>query len=273
MSNSDQADYWTGQAGWVEQQDKLDATLAPVLDLLLAKSALTPNDRVLDIGCGTGASTIAAASSAGYVTGLDISPTLLACAKTRTSHVQNIDLIQADAQTYAFDTPFDVVISRFGVMFFEDTVAAFQNILYNMKPGGRIIMAAWGPPHQNPWFMEPAAVASAHLGDPPKTDRTLPGPFAFEDAPRVLDLLTKAGVKNPACDAVTVHLTAGPLMQAAELCTHIGPAKRALGHFNGSEPVRIAIRDGIMDVFTKYDRPNGLQIPAVINLFTGHAAG
>ncbi|WP_208352981.1 class I SAM-dependent methyltransferase [Pseudaestuariivita rosea] len=269
MSNADQAEYWAAQTGWVAHQKQMDLTLAPVLDLLLKHAALRPGERVLDIGCGTGNSTLAAAAVADHVTGLDISPTLLDLARTRA--VDNVSFTEADAQTYRFRPDYDAVISRFGVMFFNDTTAAFRNILTALKPGGRLTLTAWGPPHLNPWFMEPAAVAAAHLGDPPKTDRTLPGPFAFENADRVLPMFGAAGVQTAECQAIPLTLAAGSLPDAAELCTHIGPARRVLNHFEGSEDDRLTIRAGIADVFAKYDTVGGLQIPAVINLYTGQA--
>ena len=135
LDNSDQAEFWTTSAGqkWVEQQEMLDAFMQPVLDGVLNRAALRLGQQVLDIGCGTGASTLQAADHVGgdgFVFGADISPTMLAHARTRAATVWNVAFQIADASEYAFDTAaYDHLISRFGVMFFADPVASFQNMI------------------------------------------------------------------------------------------------------------------------------------------------
>lgn len=274
MSNRDQADFWNTEAGpnWVAHQAALDAAFAPVLDLVLAEAAPEPGQSVLDIGCGTGASVLGFARAVGpngRVLGVDISATLLALARDRLEGIVQAQVVEADAARDPLHGPHDLAVSRFGVMFFDDPAAAFAHIAAALRPGARLVMSAWGPAPQNPWFMEPAAVARARLGPPPRVDRTLPGPFAWEEAARVTDQLMRAGLSDVQVSAREVHLTpADGLRGAARLSTHIGPAQSVLRHFNGTEADRAAIEDGIAAAFASYDSAEGLRIPALINLVT-----
>lgn len=270
--NTDQAEFWSTTAGenWVACQAAMDTLLAPVLDLVLDHAKLQPGEHVLDIGCGAGTSTAQAARQVGVsgsATGLDISDTLLA--QARQQYGNSASFVLADAQTHAFDPgQSDILISRFGVMFFADNVAAFANMARALKPGGRMILAAWGPAPNNPWFMIPAQVAAARLGKLPKTDRTLPGPFAFEDQARVVDILARAGLNDITAKTHRLHLTPQNGVEgAATLCCQIGPAEKALRHFEASQNDRDAIRADIADAFKPFDGPT-LRIPADINLFT-----
>lgn len=246
--------------------------LAPVLDLLLERADLQPGQTALDIGCGTGSSTLPAAQAVGrkgFVLGADISPTLLALAEDRLGATPQAQVVKADAQTDALGGPFDVMISRFGVMFFADTPAAFANIAQAMKPGAALVMTAWSDARQNPYFMGPAAAARAVLGDAPKTDRTAPGPFAFEDPARVHRDLTAAGLHDIAVHETPLLLTPqGDLETVAELCLQIGPAASMMQKMEGTPDDRIAIKSGIMDRFTPYLDAGAVRIPALIHLIT-----
>ena len=273
MTNLDQQAFWTDSAGpaWVALQQEMDVLLRPVLDVVMQRAALEAGERVLDVGCGTGDSVEQIAQrigSAGHVTGLDISETMLRHAHDRLGFLPQMRLLLADAQTHAFDQSFDVIVSRFGVMFFDDTQAAFANMWRALSPGGRMVLAAWGPAPDNPWFMEPAAAARDVLGPMPKVDRTLPGPFAFEDADRVLTTLRSAGVDDPTVETSVLSLTPqGTLADAAELCCHIGPADSALQYHDADPDGKAAVKEAIISRFAKYDSPDGLHIPAVIHVF------
>ncbi|MEL7098613.1 MAG: methyltransferase domain-containing protein [Pseudomonadota bacterium] len=270
-ANADQAEYWAGASSWVDHQQAMDVVLAPVLEGVIARAGLAPGMSVIDIGCGTGASTLAAAESVGLggsVTGLDISPTLLDLARPRTASHPQIQLIEGDAQAHPFPKESaDALISRFGVMFFADTTAAFANMARALKPGAAMTVAAWGPAPQNPWFMLPAKVARARLGDPPKVDRTLPGPFAFEDETRTRTLLEAAGLEVD-IDTADIALDGGTDPHtAAELCTRIGPAASILKTFEGTEADRRAIRDGIAETMHDWTADR-VRIPARIHFIT-----
>ncbi|MBM2293849.1 methyltransferase domain-containing protein [Sulfitobacter pseudonitzschiae] len=272
--NSAQAEFWASESGrnWVRHQRGLDTIMAPVLDVVLEHAALQAGETVLDIGCGTGAATLRAAQAVGpqgAVHGYDISPVLLELAAKRNADLPQVTLTQADAQTHVFAKgAADALISRFGVMFFADTTAAFANLARALRPGGRMVMAAWGPAHLNPWFMDPARVARDRLGTPPKVDRTLPGPFAFEDADRVTRLLGAAGL-DVTVTPVDLHLGALDTLDAlADQSCHIGPAVGIMRDFNATDADRAAIRDGIAQAFSAYDTDTGVRVPARINLIT-----
>lgn len=274
MSNTDQKDYWSSAAGqiWVEQQIKLDRMLQPVLDLVLDRAALASGARVLDVGSGTGASVAQAAAlvgPSGHVTGLDISETMLAHARSRLAKTHNAACLRADAQTHPFEFgSYDALISRFGVMFFDDTTAAFANMVRGLVPGATLTLGTWGPAPQNPYFMDAAKAAKDVFGPMDKVDRTLPGPFAFEDAKRVVPMLHAAQLQNVTCDKIEVYLRPpGDLQAVANLLCEIGPANRALSYFNASSADRARLVATLVERIRVYETSEGLRIPALINLY------
>jgi SAM-dependent methyltransferase len=277
-ANADQQEFWTNTVGadWVALQAVMDASFQPVLDLVLESAGLAPRQSVLDIGCGAGTSTVQSADlvgAQGRVLGADISQTLLDRANLLAQDRAHVQFVHADAQTHAFERQaFDHMISRFGVMFFDDSTAAFVNIARALRPGAKITMACWGPAPDNPWFMLPAQEAQAHLGKPPKADRSLPGPFAFEDQGRVIALLQAAGLRE--VTATTHHILLTPPGDAeafADQQSVIGPVNGIIAHFNGSDADRAAIRARIIVACARFETPQGLRVPANINLFEARA--
>lgn len=278
MSNADQEEYWSSAAGqsWVEVQLEMDACLQPVLDLVLDKAALPLGARVLDVGSGTGASVLQAAQQVGpngHVTGLDISQTMLDLAAARLQDHPNTECLKADAQSYGFEAhSFDALISRFGVMFFEDTTAAFTNIARALVPGAPLTFAAWGPASQNPYFLHAAAISTKILGPMEKVDRTLPGPFAFEDSARIIPILQAAGLQDVSVDPIALDLCPpGDPQQTAELLCQIGPANRALNHFEPNKTDSARLVEALVDWLKTYETERGIEIPAQINLYQAKA--
>ena len=280
-ANADQARYWGSSAGrtWVDLQAPLDAALAPVNALLLGRAAPAPGERVLDIGCGAGETAFAIAErvgAEGRVVAVDISPPLLAYAAERTpaSLASRLDFIEADAQTHPFASRrFDLLVSRFGAMFFADPIAAFSNLLRALRPGGRLHMVAWGPVEANPWFTVPRDAAIGRLGSPPPVPPTAPGPLAFSDMDYVLEILRKAGFAAVTAEAALVHLEPpGSLDEAAHLTTRVGPAARILAAFDGGPDDADAIREATAAGFAPYWNGAGVRVPAVVNLFAATAA-
>ncbi len=280
-ANRDQAGYWNSPAGrqWIDHETALDAALGPVLDAVLASAALEPGQSVLDLGCGTGASTLHAAGLVGpqgRVEGIDISQVMLDRARIRaaTAHAGNAAFTLADAQTHPFAAAqYDILISRFGMMFFDDPVAAFANIARAIRPGGRMVFAAWGPLARNPWFLIPRDIAVTRLGAPAPPDPSAPGPFAFADSARVTGLMAQAGLRDIHADDLALDLAPqGTARDAAALSSHVGPAIRILRERGGTDADARAIEAVVARAFAAFEGPAGLRIPAVITLFTARCA-
>jgi SAM-dependent methyltransferase len=194
---------WVGEMGarWLANLTGFENTIAPAGEALLAHASYHPGERVLDIGFGGGATSLAIAQAVvpdGEVVGIDISPDLAAATTRRAAAagIANARFICADAATAsAPDAPFDRLCSRFGSMFFSEPVPAFANLRGLLKPGGRIDLAVWGPPQQNPWMLEGMAVARRHVAMPAPVPRA-PGPFAFEERDYMEETLIAAGFRN-----------------------------------------------------------------------------
>jgi SAM-dependent methyltransferase len=145
-ANEDQIKFWNETAGqnWTVLQERMDANLAAIGDAVLAFANAKPGEVVLDVGCGTGATSLALARAGAKVTGLDISRPMLDLARSRAIQAGlDISFIEADASAHAFQPEFDLVFSRFGVMFFDDPVGAFANLHKALKPGGRLAFVCW----------------------------------------------------------------------------------------------------------------------------------
>lgn len=277
--NADQREFWSDQAGhkWVAQQEVMDALLQPVLDGVLARAPLSNGDKVLDIGCGAGTSTMRAAQhigATGRAVGADISDTLLALAKSRAAGLDNVSYIHGDAATHAFEgAAFDHLISRFGVMFFDDTTSAFSNIHRSLRSGAHVIMATWGAIDANPYFKLAALAARNVLGPMEKSDPDAPGPFAMREPDRIIPMLRDAGLKEVQADRQELLLTPpGDINAFADICAVIGPAEAAMRHFEASADKRDAVRQSLIDTFRPFETQDGaVRIPAEIIFYTARA--
>ena len=276
QSNSDQEEYWNSNAGkkWVEYQDELHRLLERVKDRLLQRSKIESGERVVDIGCGTGATTMSVASlvgESGLALGVDISQTLLGCAKSRSSDISggHIEYALADAQTWRFDADsFDLVTSRFGMMFFADPVLAFKNMAVALREGGRMSFVSWANASANPWFEIPRDVAIDQLGQPTPTPPTAPGPLAFASTDYVLNILDEAGLQARSADVEQIDLIySGSAEEAAHLASNVGPAMRIMKEFGGSPADIAEIKKKVATGFQKYVVTDELRIPATLNFF------
>ncbi|MEP9386249.1 class I SAM-dependent methyltransferase [Mesorhizobium sp. KR9-304] len=199
--NLQQAALWNDGSGkaWVDLQPVLDEVLAPFERLVVDAGYPGEGGAVLDIGCGAGATTLAMArrvGKSGRCVGVDISEPLvaLATARAQAERTANAEFVAADAQTYAFEPGrFDAVVSRFGVMFFDDPVAAFANIRRAARPGGRLAFVAWRSPAENDFMTAAARAAAPFLPPAPPPDPNAPGQFAFADGAKVSRILEASG--------------------------------------------------------------------------------
>ncbi len=279
MANEDARAQWAGDMGgvWARRQADLDALMAQVLDLLMDRAGLVPGMAALDVGCGAGATTLAAAQAVGpegRVTGLDPSAPLLAIGRSRAAGFGNVAFAEGDAETDAAPGgPFDAAISRFGVMFFDDPVAAFANIARQLAHGAGLTFAAWAGAAENPWFAVPARVVAARFGAEPQGDPDAPGPTAFRDPVRVTGLLARAGLREAAGEPVDVTLRhPGGAAALAALGLEVGPAGRRLRLAEGGAADREALRRDLEAAFAPYDGPGGARVPARVILYRARAA-
>lgn len=204
--------YWNDAGGnvWVEHQGLLDRINQPVGDIVAGRADPGVGARVLDIGCGAGATTLDMARRVGpdgLGVGVDVSEALLELARqrARSEAVGNVDFVRADAAAHDFGGPvFDAAISRYGVMFFEDPDAAFANLRRALRPGGGLTFACWRSAAENPLTLVPLEAAAPFLPEPPKAPADGPGRFAFADQDRVRGILDRSGWRQVAIEPLDV---------------------------------------------------------------------
>lgn len=222
---------WNGVSGraWVDAQQVLDAIFAPIEDLLVG--GVRAGQRVLDVGCGAGSTTVGVARVVGVegtAVGIDISEPLIAAAMARAERERvPARFVRADAQTYAFEADyFDMIISRFGVMFFDDFVAAFSNLRRAVRNGGELRLVTWRSPEENP-FMTTAERAAAPLVNIPARETDAPGQFALANPPRICRILEESGWVEIDIRPIDVDC-ALPEAELLRYVTRLGPLGRAL---------------------------------------------
>ncbi len=275
-SNTAQQEYWNAVAGprWVGLAGFVERRMQPVNALLLTRSGISPGEAVLEIGCGTGAATVPFAEAVGErgaVLGVDISKPMLAGARERIAQggLRNISLLLADAQVHAFEpSRFDLITSRFGVMFFADPTAAFRNLLRAAKPDGRLCFASWAGLEDNRHWLIPYEVALRHLGPPAPKPPRAPGPMAFSDPEYVRSFLAASGFAE-----IEIHrempdiIGATPEEEAEHACI-MGPSGRLIDEKKPEESVRRTIRREMTEAFAAHARGGSMQMSSTVLLVT-----
>ncbi len=277
--NADQIAYWNGPNGqrWTDRQASQDVLLAPVSQLLIERIGPKAGDRIVDIGCGCGATSIALAGRVGpdgFVLGVDISAPMLARARELAPKGLPLDFAQADATVYPFEPQsFDLLVSRFGVMFFAEPVISFGNLRKALRPNGRVVFACWREPKENPWMMAPLQAVYRHVPRLPQVGPEDPGPFAFASEERVKRILRGAGFSDiamQACDIALDIAVGRGLDAASDAALEIGPSARAL---DGHPPeVRAAARASVRELLTRYVRGQSVPLPGSIWIVTAKAS-
>jgi ubiquinone/menaquinone biosynthesis C-methylase UbiE len=234
QANDEQVKSWNGSAGrgWVDAQTTLDQILRPFEDLLVAEVSAARGGRVLDVGCGTGSTTLAVArllGAKGRGVGVDISEPMLALARDRAKRESTpATFICADAQTHAFDpATFDMIVSRFGVMFFADSVRAFANLRRAASDDAELRFVAWRSAADNPFMTTAERAAAPLLPNIPARDPDAPGQFAFTDRDRVHGILEKSGWTAIDIRPIDVGCSV-PEADLVRYVTQIGPVGRIL---------------------------------------------
>jgi ubiquinone/menaquinone biosynthesis C-methylase UbiE len=277
--NADQIAYWNGPGGqhWTDRQAAQDTLLAPVAAILIDRAGVQAGMRIVDVGCGCGATTIAFAQKVGpggRVLGVDISAPMLARARQIAPAGLPSDFVLADATVYPFDpASFDLLVSRFGVMFFADPALSFANIRKALRPSGRVAFACWREPRDNPWLMTPLQAVYRHVPKLPPLGPEDPGPFAFASEARVNRILSEAGFSQIAMERCDLSLDVGigrGLEAAVETALEIGPAARAL---DGQPPdIRAAAATSIREALVPFVNGQAVLLPASIWIVTAKAA-
>ncbi len=273
-SDRDMAAYWD-RAGrvWVEHQALLDRIMAPIAQAVVDAAGPVNGGTVLDIGCGSGATTFMAAwrtGPTGRAVGVDISPALVELARRRAGEdgVEGVEFLLADAQTHAFEPAFDTMVSRFGVMFFPDPVAAFANLRTALKPGGKLAFAAWRSPEENPLSQVPLQAAAPFLPETPKFEKDAPGRFAFADQGRVRGILAEAGWREIEIAPLD---TEAPLSfdELLTMSLRVGPLNPILK--DADEDLRDTVWDAVAIALEPYVKDGVAQMTSACWLVTAKA--
>lgn len=234
--NNEQTALWNGRAGraWIEAQEVIDQVLEPFQVLLVEAVCAGAGQRVLDVGCGTGGTTLAVArllGATGCCIGVDISDPLIAAARARAAGEDaQASFIRADAQVHAFEpASFDVIMSRFGVMFFDHPVAAFANLRRAARDDARLRFIAWRSAAENPFMTTAERAAAPLLANLPARHPGAPGQFSFADRNRVSSILEESGWAEIDIRPIDVECTL--------------PEKELVGYFTRLGPVGLILQE------------------------------
>jgi ubiquinone/menaquinone biosynthesis C-methylase UbiE len=274
--NAQQVEFWNGPAGerWASSHESLDWALSMINAAFMAFVAAKPGERVLDIGCGNATATLAlsqAVGARGSATGIDISIPMLRVARERSrASSAHVEFIEADASAYKFKPAFDLIVSRFGVMFFADPEPAFANIRKGLAPKGRLAFVCWRTMPENTWAWTPLAAARNLLPPQEPMDPYAPGPFAFAEVERTLSILRDAGFTEPRAERLdTVMLLGANVDEASRFSLEVGPLARLVAE--ADEATRNKVRDAVRSVLGQYETPAGIAPPAACWLVSAHA--
>ena len=281
MANEQQTEFWSGSGGeyWVVNQQQMDTMLEPLGARALARIDLNNVRHMLDIGCGTGSTTLDIAArlpDGARVTGADLSVPMIDYARSRLGPegVSNADFMTCDLQIDKLDNAkFDAAFSRFGVMFFDQPIIAFGNIHDAMKPDAPLAFVCWQTPRENLWHSLAVATAKKFIEMPAAPDPHAPGPFAFADPDYVESILRGAGFKDVEIypHTQTVELFSGQdVRDAAENFARINPIISAFMTEAGDDKAEPLI-DGLAEALAPYHQNGALHFPSATWLVSARA--
>jgi len=281
--NAEQIKYWNEQAGpkWVAQQAFLDDQIRPLGLRAIAAAELSTGERVLDVGCGCGDTTLELARKvgpSGTVTGIDISSPMLAQARkaAQVAGLSNVHFENADAQSASLPTArHDVLYSRFGVMFFENPSKAFTNLRASLKPRARLAFVCWRTLAENPWMFIPVMAAAQHIPMPPPPGPDAPGPGSFADPSRVRRILSEAGFTEVSLAELNQTLTIGgrsDLKQTVEFLLQMGPTGNAIRDAGADAGVLEKIKASVLEALRPYQTPDGVRMGSAAWIVTARSS-
>ena len=273
--------YWNEEGGrtWIAHIDQIDTLVAPLSTISLERAMPKEGETVLDVGCGGGATSRHMADrvgSSGHVLGADISTTILAVAKERSEHMLNLRFETGDAQTMDFgEDAFDLVYSRFGVMFFQDAIAAFTNLHRALKPTGRLAFLSWRAAADNPWMQRPVTAIQEIFPPPPNAnpaaaDPNAPGPFSLAQAERIHQILQSAGFTDVQLEPLNESMRMGSVDEAMSLILGMmGPSADQISLATHEQVTNL--HDSIRRVLAHYETANGVAMSCAAWLVSAHA--
>jgi SAM-dependent methyltransferase len=267
--NAEQIRYWNEESGpkWVALHSTIDEQIAPLGLEAIERAEVQAGESVLDIGCGCGATSLQLAERVGptgSVTGLDISAPMLARARERAAEcgLAQLTFVNGDAQTFAFEAGrHDLIYSRFGVMFFQDPIAAFANLRTALRSGGRIAFACWQEIGRNAWMLVPLMAAAKHVSLPAPPAAGGPGPFAFADPEHVRTILANAGFADIEVANHEAELTlagGGDLESVVDFVLQMGPAGQAFRELDAASQAEA--RAAVQEALEPYLTPEGVKL-------------
>ncbi|ALX13505.1 SAM-dependent methyltransferase [Burkholderia cepacia JBK9] len=273
--NAAQSALWNGPSGraWVDAQAPMDRMFEPFETLLADAAAASSARSVLDVGCGTGAVTLAVARRLGAnarCTGIDISARMIDAARGRAGR-SGLDarFVCADVQTHAFEpASVDLIVSRLGVMFFDDPVRAFANLRHAARPGARMQFVAWRGPADNPFMTTAERVAAPLLPNLPARQPGAPGQFAFGDRQRIASVLSDSGWTGIVIEPVD-RACALPEAALDDYIARLGPVGLAL--LETDEATRRRVVDAVRAAFEQYVHGAEVRFDAACWLVTARA--
>jgi SAM-dependent methyltransferase len=272
-----QREYWNSAAGarWVQQQPVLDELFRAHGEHALDSALIKDGASVLDVGCGCGVTTLSVAARvgpSGTVLGVDISAPMLALARQRAAErgLSQVHFELGDVQTHELEASrYDAIVSRFGVMFFENPSIAFARLRRTLRDGGHFAAVCWRAPAENPWITLPIAATSA-LVTVDAIDMNVPGPFSLAPRERTAALLESAGFGDITVTPLDQTLTLGASSEeAASLVVTMGPVGRAMQSV--SDDVRKHAVESIAASFNAYQSEAGVRLPSAAWLLTARA--
>jgi SAM-dependent methyltransferase len=271
---------WAGQRGerWLTNVDRFEEMLEPIGQALIELAACQPGEQIIDVGCGAGVTSISIAQQvglAGAVTGLDISPVLVAAATKRAQdlELENLRFVLGDAAIAELPlAQADCLVSRFGIMFFSDPQVAFAHLHGFLKPSGRMIFACWAPLLQNTWRLEVENIINTHFPAPTPTPRA-PGPFAFDEPLYIQEILQTAGFKNISILPWQNKLPIGGVGSSAGSAADFLIKAMGIAQLQEDLPieVKIAMHKELENRLEIFQTKNGVQMPAAAWLVSTYA--
>jgi ubiquinone/menaquinone biosynthesis C-methylase UbiE len=275
--DDEQTRLWNGVAGhaWVEAQEVLDRMFRPFEDLLVEAVSAGARGRVLDVGCGAGGTTLAVArllGAKGSSTGIDISEPMIAAARARAERESTpARFISADAQAYEFEpASFDMIISRFGVMFFDDSIQAFANLRRAAADDAKLRFIAWRSAEENPFMTTAERAAAPLLSNLPERRPDEPGQFAFANDQRVYTILEESGWAEIDIRPIDVACTL-PEKELVPYLTRLGPVGRVLQE--ADDETRRLVIETVPAAFTPYVHGAEVRFTAACWMVSARASG